>query len=454
VNRLPGRKDRGRALAGGLLLAAIATPAVVTAAIAVAPAAVAAPAAAAAPVAVTALGTTKAPRTGSPPGDVTWSAVGATPKGPNGRYEFSYNNIKPGTVIKDWVELFNRGTGSAAFEVYGADAIGTTLGNSVTYDEVGVKPKDIGSWATFYNSSTLPNASQASFVMPGGHGIIEPFTVTVPQTATPGDHTGGLMVQVGVPRVNAAGQHVTVYSRIALPILLRVVGPLKSGLQVESVSTGFSVPVNPFGTGSATLSYTVTNTGNLRITGAQLVKVSGPFGSSTVKPVHLPTILPGDSIRISTAAAGLYPAGPMTATVTVTPSWPKSEVVPASITLTTVSANASLFAVPWTLLGLIVLLAAAGYGTWWLLRWRRRLHAADLAAVAEKVRKDTEQRLRAEAKTLAKTAAKAPASVSASATASGATTATAVATTTAESGSGGDASGTGDDAPKGSGDPA
>jgi len=373
-----------------------------------------------------------APGTSNPPGDVTWSAVGATPKGPNGRYEFSYNNIKPGSVIKDWVELFNRGTGSAAFSVYGADAVGTTLGNSITYDEVGVKPKDIGKWASFYNSPTQPNAEQASFVMPGGHGIIEPFFITVPTTATPGDHTGGLMVQVGVPRINAAGQHVTVYSRIALPLLLRVVGPLKTGLQIESVSTGFSVPLNPFGTGSATISYTVTNTGNLRLTGTQLVKVSGPFGSSTVKPVHLPTILPGDSIRISTAAPGLYPAGPMTATVTVTPNWPKSEI-PASLTLTTVSANASLFAVPWMLLALIVLLAAIGYGTWWLLRWRARQHAADLAAVAEKTRKETERRVRAEAKTPA--------------------AATAAAATTA-SGSGGDAASSGDDAPKTPGDTA
>ena len=73
-------------------------------------------------------------------------------------------------------------------------------------------------------------------------------------------------------------------------------------------------------------------------------------------------------------------------------------IVPATLTLTTVSASASLFAVPWTLLGLIVLLAAAGFGTWWLLRWRRRQHAADLAAVAEKTRLETERRLRAEAK--------------------------------------------------------
>jgi len=419
---LPGLKNRGRSLAGGLLLAAVATPAVVTAAVAAT--AVAPPSAVAAPAAVTAAGaplssvplSSATPGNGKPPGgEITWSAVGATPKGPNGRYQFSYNNIKPGTVINDWVELYNRGTTAAAFAVYGADATGTTLSNSLTYDEVGTKPKDIGTWVTFYNSATLPHAAQASFVMPGGHGIIEPFTVTVPPTATPGDHTGGLMVQVGVPRTNSAGQRVIVYSRIALPILLRVTGPFKTGMQVQSVSTSFSTPLNPFGPGNATVSYTVANTGNVRITGTQLVKVAGVFATSKTTPPHLPTILPGDAIRITATARGLYPAGPMDATVTVTTTWPVSEL-PLKLTLPVATAGASLFAVPWTLLALIAALAGAGYGVWRLLKWRARQHAADLAAVAAQATRETERRLRDEAKAGAGTTASGTASSAGDAT--------------------------------------
>ena len=300
MNGLPGLKNRGRVLAGGLLLAAVATPAVVTAAVAAAPAAHAAPATAMAPIAVaappavTAPGTTKAPGTGGPPGAVTWSAVGATPKGTNGRYEFSYNNIKPGTVIEDWVELFNRGTGSAAFQVYGADAVGTTLGNSITYDEVGVQPKRASA------------SGRPSIIPPPSRTLRRPPSSCPAGTASSSHSPSpsrGPRRQV-TTRVASwsrsecrgstpVGQHVTVYSRIALPILLRVVGPLRTGLQIESVSTGFSVPLNPFGTGSATISYSVTNTGNLRLSGAQLVKVSGPFGSSAAVPVHFPSHLAG-----------------------------------------------------------------------------------------------------------------------------------------------------------------
>ena len=54
-----------------------------------------------------------------------------------------------------------------------------------------------------------------------------------------------------------------------MPIELRVTGPLRAGLQVESISTGFNDPLNPFGTGSATVSYTVHNTGNVRLTAAR-----------------------------------------------------------------------------------------------------------------------------------------------------------------------------------------
>jgi hypothetical protein len=49
--------------------------------------------------------------------------------------------------------------------------------------------------------------------------------------------------------------------------------------------------------------------------------------------------------------------------------------------------------VPWSLIGLILLLAAIGVGVWYALRWRRRTHRAEVAAAAAKARRDTERRL-------------------------------------------------------------
>ena len=424
---LPALKYRGRVLAGGLLL----TTAAAIAAIA-APAASAAPFAPATSAASAASLAPATPVSGDSSGPIVFSAVGATPKGANGRYEFVYTNIKPGSVIHDWVELFNRSSQTAGFEVYGVDATGTTLGGSYTFDTPSQKPKDIGTWETFYASPTEPTEVQASFVMGGGHGIIEPFTITVPQTAPPGDHTGGLIVQVSTVTTNSKNERVTIYSRIVLPIEIRVTGPLTAGLQVSSVSTSVRNSLNPFGTTSASISYTVANLGNTRLRANQVVQVTGLFGGTTIKPPHLPTILPGDSLRVTQTVAGLYPLGPFTAKVTVTPTWPSAASAAPGLTLKTVNSSASFFALPWALIVIILLLAGLGYGTYRFLRWRVRERAADMAAVAEAARKDAERRLSGKTASAAKVPAAAGGAASPSAaTGTPETTATATGGATA-----------------------
>jgi uncharacterized membrane protein len=93
---------------------------------------------------------------------------------------------------------------------------------------------------------------------------------------------------------------------------------------------------------------------------------------------------------VTATVGGLYPAGPFTAKVTVTPRWPKS-APQTSLSLPVVTASASFFAFPWALIVLILLLAGLGYGTWRYLRWRVRQRAADMAAVAAAARKDAER---------------------------------------------------------------
>ena len=372
-----------RVLAGGVLLAFAAVAG-----------ASAAGSAAAAPLAATSA-------TAGSPIKITWSIEPATAAGlDRSRNVFSYGVVKPGVTVVDHVEVANESSESAAFSVYGTDATGTSQSGALLLLSPQKKPTDIGSWVHFPGG-----ASQLSTIIPGGKAIIEQFTVNVPPQATPGDHTGGIAAEVSIPGKNSSGMAVTETYRIAVPLELRVAGALRAGLQVQSISTGFSDPLNPFGTGTATVSYTVTNTGNVRQAGAQTVTVTGPFGQKVVvRPPKLPTILPGDSIRVTTQAAGLFPAGPMAARVDVKAGWP-TDTIPLANAAPEVTANASLFAFPWTLLGLILLLAAIGVGIWCYLRWRRRLHRAELAAVAARARRDTERRLAGGAKPPAASAA-------------------------------------------------
>jgi hypothetical protein len=319
---------------------------------------------------------------------ISWSVVPATATAPDARTKYVYTNIPPGATISDHVAVFNRGCVSAAFGVYLTDATGSTTSGALTFLPANTKSTDIGAWTGFPG-----HVNQVSAIIAGGKGIIEPFTITVPSNATPGDHTGGMIAQVGVPHRTSTGQMVTLYQRIAIPVELRVAGPLTASLKVQNLNAGFSNPVNPFGTGSASVTYTVTNSGNVRLAGSQLVTVSGSLGGNdTIRPPVLPMVLPGDSIRVTVRAPGLYPAGPVHAKVSLTPQWP-AKTTPLSARLTLASSETSLFEIPYATLVLLILFFGGGYGVWRYLRWRRRAHLEDLATVADQARRETERRL-------------------------------------------------------------
>jgi hypothetical protein len=324
----------------------------------------------------------------APKGQVRWSLVPASATTPYpGRLKFTYTNVKPGSKISDHVAIFNYSRQAASFEIYGTDATGTTASDELLLMPATQQPKDIGAWVSF------PHTSKISVIIPADHGVIEPFTITVPRHATPGDHTGGLAAAVGTEVLNSKGQGVSKAYRIAIPLEVRIAGPLHAGLQVESISAGFNNPVNPVGKGSATVTYVVHNTGNIRLDGSQSVRVTGPFGmTASIAPKLIATVLPGDSVQFTAKTRGLYPAGPLTAHVQVKPAAPAGE--PAlTAPMALVSGTASLFAVPWAAILVILMLAGGAVGLVHALRYRRRRMQEVVNAVAENIRRETEQRL-------------------------------------------------------------
>jgi hypothetical protein len=379
MNVSPLHSFLGRLLAGGLLLAAI-----VAGAAASGPAALASQSSAGGQSSAGA----GSAQTASGGPTVTWSVIPASATAPDYRSKFNYMNIAPGSTITDHVAVLNRSAQGVAFSIYATDATGTTASNALILMPAAQTPRDIGSWVTFPKG-----IKRISIVIPGGKGIIETFKIAVPRHATPGDHTGGVIASVSFNRTNAKGQIVREDQRIAVPLELRVTGPLHAGLAVESISTGFHSPLSPFAGGTASISYTVHNTGNVRLTGSQLVSVTGPLGISSQLPLkNLPTILPGDSIRFTAQPRGLYPLGPMTAHVRLSPAIPAgapSLSLPAGY----VTGTASLFALPWSLIGLIILVIAAAVVGWRGRGLQQRRLRRKLDAAAESARRDTEKRL-------------------------------------------------------------
>ena len=371
------RRIGARVVAGFLLLATAGA-----AVLAVEPAASAAPSSAAARSAR--LSTTAS----TPTGAISWSEIPASATAPDTRNTFNYASVKPGTTITDHVAVVNRSNQSVAFTIYATDATGTTASNTLILMPATATPVDIGSWVTVNG-----HAGKLSVIIPADKGVIEPFRVSVPGNARPGDHTGALFASVTFNARAKNGAVVSEQHRLGVPMFLRVAGPLSPGLRIEAVSVSARGTISPVGSTATSVTYTVHNTGNVRMAGSALVSVSGLFGASlSTGSKPLPTVLPGDSVRLTVTPGKLYPFGPINAHVSISPAAPPGEAHLA-FPLAHVTESASLFAVPWGLLLVIILVAALIVGLWQLLRWRRRRLGATLAEVAERARKETERRL-------------------------------------------------------------
>jgi membrane protein implicated in regulation of membrane protease activity len=118
------------------------------------------------------------------------------------------------------------------------------------------------------------------------------------------------------------------------------------------------------------VTYTVRNTGNVRLAAHQAVSVRDAFGGTAkvAKVRDLPELLPGDAVTMTTTATGVFPAFRDTTTVTVDPQPVRGDV--QFRILPRVTRTVAFSAVPWALLA--VLLVLAGAATVWLVRRRRR----------------------------------------------------------------------------------
>jgi len=196
-------------------------------------------------------------------------------------------------------------------------------------------------WLTF---------DQGAVTVPAGGSIDVPFTVALPKDAAPGDHVGAVVAE-------AAG------TRAALPVSLRVGGPLKPSLAVEDVHVDHSG-------GGATVTYTVRNTGNATLGAHPSVSLSGPFGRFSAKAGKLadaPPLAPGKAWTGSARVDDVTPALRLTATVAVFPLI--TDAAGSTAPLPAIKATGHAVAIPWVL---VVPLLVLGCGSVVVLRRRRR----------------------------------------------------------------------------------
>lgn len=320
------------------------------------------------------------------------ATFGIQPKpNPTERAAFSYN-ATAGASVRDTVVVSNFGDQPLTLHVYANDAINTTDGGFDLRPSADA-PKDAGGWVKFDDGKpfqTVPPKSKVEM----------PFTLSVPANASPGDHAAGIVAALVMPSTDAKGNRVNVEQRVGSRIYLRVAGGLTAQLSVTHASVDYHGTWNPFGSGSADITYLITNTGNVRLGAAQSVHVTTPLGG-TVTATGLKDfeqLLPGNSVRVTTKVTGIFPAFSATAHISVEPKALPGDLDPKAIGT---EGTADMTPIPWP--DLLVLVLVLGLGFLWLRR-RRRMHLAPAAPAPKPVKTAAE---RAAAKSAAVKAAKA-----------------------------------------------
>ncbi|MFE0625843.1 hypothetical protein ACFW3D_02615 [Streptomyces sp. NPDC058864] len=305
-----------------------------------------------------------------PNGRTTFGVQPSTADKPDGRPNYSYG-VTPGAVIRDHIAIWNYSAKPLTLSVYAADAINSAGGGFDLLPRA-TKSSDAGTWVKL-GRSRVTVASRSR--------VIVPFTLTVPRTVSPGDHPAGIVASLSAVRTGAKGDRVQVDQRVGARMYLRVAGQLRPLLSVEDLHTDYHGTANPFGTGSATVSYTVRNTGNVRLAAEQTVRVRDAFGGiATVKGSRdLAEILPGNALRISVTATGVLPTVRDTTTVSVDAVSVRGDV--AIPDLPSLTRTQGFWAVPWALLAVLLVVAAVAT-TWWVRRRRRRGPRPDDARTA------------------------------------------------------------------------
>ncbi|MEV6398077.1 DUF916 domain-containing protein [Streptomyces sp. NPDC051907] len=267
----------------------------------------------------------------------------------------------PGATLSDRAVVTNTTDGELTFRLYVADAYNTERDGGLAVRGIEETQQDVGAWG---------KPERDVVTVPARSSVTVGLTLRIPKDASPGDHVGALVAVDN--RVQAgAGSHLGVQRGVGARIYLSVDGPRKPGLAVEDVRFTARNPRIPWtGSSTSTVSYTLHNTGNVKLDPRVSLRVGGMFlgGPAEIRLADVPAeLLPGQKVRLSESWSGAPFVGWGDVTLTATADSARG------------SGSDSFLEVPWLLAGCLALLSAAG-----LLIRRRRRKAARAAQPAER----------------------------------------------------------------------
>jgi hypothetical protein len=312
------------------------------------------------------IATSSSPASAATDNGAGWTLEPASAGGSASRSFFDYS-LAPGEALQDYVTLSNSMDHEQTFQLYPADAYITPQGAFAL--RLRNQPREaVGAWLSvpFTKRSVAARTS-----------ITFPIQLGVPRDATPGDWAGGLVAVASNEAGEATNDPATgvrVEQGVAARVYVRVKGPTHPALTLTDVGLASSGGTwAPFASGDVAVSYTVVNSGNVRLTAKATVDIVDIYGRTvaTLGPRELPELLPHNSTTVTDRWDGASLLG-LRYRARVVLDGPEVHEVGAAVAVWRVS-------VPLVLMALIAIVGArfAAVGVIALARrWRHRERAA------------------------------------------------------------------------------
>jgi Bacterial protein of unknown function (DUF916) len=265
---------------------------------------------------------------------------------------YFYLSADPGQTLTDKVAVQNKTGRPLTFRLYAADAYNTARDGGFAVRTVKEHMLGVGAWA---------RVAKSRITVPGHRTVTVPFALHVPEGAEPGDHPGAIVALDERVDPGSGEPALGVQRAVGARVYLRVSGPTLPALSVGRLHITHHQPLIPgLGASTATVSYTLRNTGNVTLDPKVELKARGLFGRTLLDRAltRVPSeLLPGQRVRLTETWRGAPQLD--RADVTLTASAPGTRQ----------SASATFLALSW-LVATLVFVAGVAVGTL-LVRARR-----------------------------------------------------------------------------------